>query len=63
MILLKNTEKYWHMIDEVEAEVFEFNKYVKIFITHSYALKKKITEKNLHFSKYSFGFPPLDDVI
>ena len=50
------------MIDEVEAEVFEFNKYVKIFITHSYALKKKITEKNLHFSKYSFGFPPLDYV-
>ena len=39
------------MIDEVEAEVFEFNKYVKIFITHSYALKKKNNRKKFAFFK------------
>ena len=29
------------MIDEVEAEVFEFNKYGKIFITHKLCIEIK----------------------
>ena len=44
------------MIDEVEAEVFEFNKYGKIFITHKLCIDKIKQKKICIFQNIPLGF-------